>query len=885
MSSLAPWGFPERIVFFAWWDFCVENDIPATNESFCETLEEIAGMKVGKTQINNRLHSLERQKRNLANPRLSGTELREKGPQCLEIPAGEQLLLKELSLMFKDIYLTVTNDSTVRHTAKEPIPSRAAALSNARVWFREKIQQPYSENAENEGSEIGRKRKCSGKDSKTTQESKSDDYPVHQNHILKAVRSFSAEPSRCGERSQKRLKVSLGDNPRKVQADGKQVQELAMQDEQTPLLGRLKMEIKQFKLDIGEMRQQWDRDSWNALEREETLKQTVQTLRSENINLRMAKQESRQDGKSPLEDVLYHKNEEIWKLSKRAKDMEKLSPFSRSRETPLLPSFWKEVTSTMRVLSSELDLLLPGQGQHTSLLVPDMGDLPELAKLIRCVAANETEVGMETSVLRFWVAKHDPEVILRSLIVAAVRNWVFMSKFPVFTPKDAVLLKAYREIIRTHGNLDRAANHKLLTSVHFRSSIIPRRSDELASRLSRVLAPLFVPVHVEPTNDSLGDWGQESGIAKNRLLKFRRIFDAVLNLKARSLLSNDRYDFSVSVPGTHATVDKKIDDFWLLATVQAYPNDENRSGNEILDALLNSDAWFRQTPHEVEPKDRVQILIPMRSIPKEKLATPQIENHLVDEQAKQPRSKPICPKCRKEFASLAELLSHVENRLCGKCGQCDKAFRDLQQHALNEHDKVLQLPIDPAFNKPNATAKGDPRKKENSNSTENHEVSEESEESEESDDSGDSEELDDSDQSYRKVAHPKTFKQSDATTFPCNLCRQQFMTYRGLRMHQNRSTCGTMRKCPHCGQHMANIALSEHISKEHPESLTMNVQDSSLHSSNDLQESGAEIEKHIEESPVDSAAKGTDVIRSRSSFKGKILGYERELLSIRVDNG
>lgn len=218
----------------------------------------------------------------------------------------------------------------------------------------------------------------------------------------------------------------------------------------TPLERKLISEIKQKELEIHEIRHQWDQETWKSLQLEKNQNSIAQALRRENTHLEIARDERRKAGKNPLEDVLYLKNEEIWKLCKRVKDMEKLATFTRCDGTETLIS-WNEVTSAIDMLSSELELILPGHDQRKPLLIPDVVEGSELARLIRCILGNETDAVKEKQALRCWVSRYDPEVVLRSLIVAAVKDWVFMSQFPTLNPNHSPLLEAYREIVQTYG--------------------------------------------------------------------------------------------------------------------------------------------------------------------------------------------------------------------------------------------------------------------------------------------------------------------------------------------------------------------------------------------------------------------------------------------------
>lgn len=99
-----------------------------------------------------------------------------------------------------------------------------------------------------------------------------------------------------------------------------------------------------------------------------------------------------------------------------------------------------------------------------------------------------------------------------------------------------------------------------------------------------------------------------------------------------------------------------------------YLDDELGSGNEMMDALVNSKALFSGTPRGKEPDKSIQLLVQKRDLPSRELNTPQMESQVIDMVSGQSQldlaCQPACPKCRKDFNNLADLQSHRENREC-----------------------------------------------------------------------------------------------------------------------------------------------------------------------------------------------------------------------------
>jgi hypothetical protein len=102
-------------------------------------------------------------------------------------------------------------------------------------------------------------------------------------------------------------------------------------------------------------------------------------------------------------------------------------------------------------------------------------------------------------------------------------------------------------------NLDLAAHSSIITSDDFRNHRIPKLAKELAKRLSRALAPLFVKdslAYIQSDLDGFPTWNQEQDVYEQRRTRMRTIFERALTAKADSLLNLEEYAIVIYLPGT-----------------------------------------------------------------------------------------------------------------------------------------------------------------------------------------------------------------------------------------------------------------------------------------------------------------------------------------------
>lgn len=103
-------------------------------------------------------------------------------------------------------------------------------------------------------------------------------------------------------------------------------------------------------------------------------------------------------------------------------------------------------------LSDELRGVLNGQRVHLANADFQFNDILRLLArtIYRCSDSKRSYENLRRDTMVF---RDQPEVLISTLVVAAVQAWVFDSRFPETDGTDNLLLKEYRKAIMVHGML------------------------------------------------------------------------------------------------------------------------------------------------------------------------------------------------------------------------------------------------------------------------------------------------------------------------------------------------------------------------------------------------------------------------------------------------
>jgi len=161
-----------------------------------------------------------------------------------------------------------------------------------------------------------------------------------------------------------------------------------------------------------------------------------------------------------------------------------------------------------------------------------------------------------------------------------------------------------RELTETGGwkalrNMELAAHDFLLVETQFKTEIIPRKAEVMAARLSKALAPLFPESSIHRGQAGFESWGQARDVSADRQFRLKTLFDAILNLKLRTVTTTESYEIVIYPPGTLSTDGGESDQrSWLLASIYTYPSDITKMTREIEDALVQPNNFIAKSESE-----------------------------------------------------------------------------------------------------------------------------------------------------------------------------------------------------------------------------------------------------------------------------------------------
>ncbi|TGO36696.1 hypothetical protein BHYA_0117g00200 [Botrytis hyacinthi] len=529
---------------------------------------------------------------------------------------------------------------------------------------------------------------------------------------------------------------------------------------------RLRSLENKHNQEIARMQELWQAESEKLSTMEAEAQGTIRDLRAQLKHLneaRRARQEKEQrnlesDTYVSLETRQFEDLEEIYRLTKENREMHKFSDFADLD----LPGSLNIGHDTIDDAIDQIQFELSSISCHhinTSQLIPKIFSIPsDLRNLIYSAFNSDIQTATGRNEVEITTKKFGAQVCIRALVLAALRDWVFMSRFPNFAPSNPRILSSYRHIISSLGgesqlfSLDIAAHRALIEGKWLKEESIPKRATDLAARFSNAVAPLF---SITPYNAEVGlfhTWGEHSECWKDRRAHLQEIFQTALTLKADSVVTKSRYGFEIYPPGTtfvgcgtdvKETSRLKSGSNWMHASFHIY--DAVIIGNGKQSTLVQTDNFVKVSEGRASAKYSKNLLFPKRSpevvssritevvetlIPKRKsmgqskvIIAPEAplvptvsENNAESlkaqksaevEDAEYDHSEnpplPRCEECGQEFPVVALLRRHEKNRKCTECPECGRRFARvaaLQNHQKAEHSEYRaprpeELPIEP----------------------------------------------------------------------------------------------------------------------------------------------------------------------------------------------
>lgn len=396
------------------------------------------------------------------------------------------------------------------------------------------------------------------------------------------------------------------------------------------------------------MQELWQAEAEKLSMREAEAQMTIRDLRAELKHLDEARKARQDEGRKTQEEDAnvsretrqFEDLEEICRLAKENREMHKFATFADMNSSGSLHLGHDTADDAMDQIQFELSSI-SYHCSTTGLLFPRVfaisGDLRNLS-LSAFSSDIETTIGRND--VQTILKKFDAHTCIRVLVLAALRDWVFMSRFPNLASSNPHILSSYRHIISSLGEssliddyvrtntvdgkdklyrLDMAAHRTIVEEKRFKEKSIHRRAMDLADRFSNAVAPLFAA-----TLDSVGDglfhtWGEHTEFCKDRRAHLQEIFQAALTLKADSVVTKYRYEFALYPVGTTFVGDTsdlkesekpKNGDNWILASFHVY--DPIIVGNTNETALVQTENFVKASGKIAEAKYSKVLLLPKR---------------------------------------------------------------------------------------------------------------------------------------------------------------------------------------------------------------------------------------------------------------------------------
>jgi hypothetical protein len=134
--------------------------------------------------------------------------------------------------------------------------------------------------------------------------------------------------------------------------------------------------------------------------------------------------------------------------------------------------------------------------------------------------------------------------------------------------------------------------------------MMDKDAEDLATSLSKTLAPFFARNADESEENVFETWGEEESVWKARRKQLVAIFKDSLKLKADSLLTPERYELICYVPGTvfdPATMD--------VETIDGVPVDAPAGEGHRVEHCLHVviQAYTRETVKDMDPVSKATI--------------------------------------------------------------------------------------------------------------------------------------------------------------------------------------------------------------------------------------------------------------------------------------
>jgi hypothetical protein len=202
---------------------------------------------------------------------------------------------------------------------------------------------------------------------------------------------------------------------------------------------------------IERMRAQWQLEVEAFDRKERELQTTIDDLRNQNQHLHAARLAREQDGNESIEERTFQYCEEIYRLMKENKEIRRMTTLTELGSSNHRHLAVDVVDDAMDQIQFELSSIEYHRRTNQPFLLSNRVVSEDLSSLAQSLVGLDIREPLGKQRLEAVMSRCDGHVCLRSFVLAAIRDWVFMSTFPSFAPLDSRLLSTYRDIVRATG--------------------------------------------------------------------------------------------------------------------------------------------------------------------------------------------------------------------------------------------------------------------------------------------------------------------------------------------------------------------------------------------------------------------------------------------------
>lgn len=196
------------------------------------------------------------------------------------------------------------------------------------------------------------------------------------------------------------------------------------------------------------MSAKWKEEVDKLYERRMKLERSQKKLLAENKDLKLAQQQRENAGRDPLERYLFDQRRLVYAAEQRISRMEEIVQFAPRDVSQKRSLDWKrKVDDYMDGIGAELDSVLHSHDTSIRLLTPEIPIESDLGSLMTCAfGMGNWEQSLKSCDLKFGA-----RAVVKSLVLAALQIWVFLTAFPNFNPKDMQKIEAIWEAVLDQG--------------------------------------------------------------------------------------------------------------------------------------------------------------------------------------------------------------------------------------------------------------------------------------------------------------------------------------------------------------------------------------------------------------------------------------------------